>query len=76
MIPASDAGEQYPIGHMDGLAQGRAQARGEIVAGILARAAVEERRAMGATVVSLRAASSANAAWLRQIAAAVRAGEL
>ena len=76
MIPATDAGEQYSIGHMDGLAQGRAQARGEIVAGILARATLEERRAMGASVVSLRAAASANAAWLRQIATAVRAGEL
>lgn len=74
--PSPTYGEGYDLGLLDGREQGRAQARGEIVAGILARAAIEERRAMDAPVVSLRAASAANAGWLRMLADEVRAGAL
>lgn len=74
--PAPTYGEGYEIGHRDGVEVGRAQARGQIVDGILARARAEEQQAMKASTVSMRSASAANAAWLRQLAAEVRRGEL
>ncbi len=76
MIPATDAGEQYDLGRADGMVEGRAQARGEIVSGILQRAAAAERAAGTAPTVNLRAASAEVAKWLRGLAAEVRRGEL
>lgn len=81
MSPLTDSeaagyGEGYELGMRDGVAYGRSQARGEIVAGILARAATAEHAAGTAATVNLRAASAEVAAWLRGLADEVRRGEL
>ena len=84
MIPATDVGEHYDLGHADGrhlgraegIEEGRAQARGEIRAGILARAAAAERAAGTAPTVNLRETSAQVARWLRGLADEVKRGEL
>jgi hypothetical protein len=72
MIPADDAGQHYDLGHHDGYAT----ARGEIVRGLHMRAAAAERRAASAPTVNMRAASQQVAAWLRELADQIKAGEL
>ena len=69
-------GEGYDLGRLDGLEIGRTQARGEIRAGILARARAAEQAAATAPTVNLQAASRSVAAWLRGLADEVERGEL
>ena len=72
MIPATDAGEQYDLGHADGYAR----ARGEIAHGITQRAIAAERQAASAPTVNMRAASQEIAGWLRELAEQIKRGEL
>lgn len=72
MIPATDAGAEYDLGHADGYAQ----ARGEIVRGLHMRAAAAERQACAAPTVGMRAASQSVAGWLRELADKIKQGEL
>ena len=72
MIPDPTYGEGYDLGHHAGYAA----ARGEIVRGLHMRAAAAERRAASAPTVNMRAASQQVAAWLRELADQIKAGEL
>ena len=72
MIPASDAGTEYDLGVLDGYAA----ARGEIVSGVLQRAAAADRQAATAPTVNGRRAAAEVAGWLRGIADQLKRGEL
>lgn len=61
-------GEGYEVGYATG--------RGEIIRGLDLRAAAEERNAMTATTVVRRQRCVDVAAWLRELAAEARRGEL
>lgn len=78
MIPPEDAAyaSGWHEGEASGVQLGRAQARGQIVAGILARAQAAEQAAGTAPTVNLQAASRSVAAWLRGLADEVKRGEL
>ena len=73
-------GEGYDIGRAAGKAEGieigRAQARGQIVDGILQRAVAAEKAAMTAEKESMRRANAAVAVWLRGLSEEVLSGEL
>lgn len=76
MIPASTDGEAYDLGVLDGRQQGYRQARGEIISGVLQRAAAADRQAATATTVVRRQRCGVVAAWLRELADQLKRGEL
>ena len=76
MIPATTDGEAYDLGVLDGRQQGYRQARGEIVSGVLQRAAAADRQAATAPTVNGRRAAAEVAGWLRGIADQLKRGEL
>lgn len=72
MIPATTEGKAYGLGVLDGYAA----ARGEIVSGVLQRAAAADRQAATAPTVNGRRAAAEVAGWLRGIADQLKRGEL
>jgi hypothetical protein len=70
-------GEGYEVGHGDGVEIGRAQARGQIHAGLIARAKLHDANAAKHGPDSdMGAVYGSTAKFLRDLAAELRAGEL
>lgn len=73
-------GEGYDVGRAAGKAEGieigRAQARGQIVDGILQRAVAAEKAAMTTKDEDMRRTSADVAMWLRGLSEEVLSGEL